>query len=155
MTTTHPSTHATPMRTSHPRYLPAGARLGDARGLTAAGAVAVALGCGALGGVVDVLTGEGLRTVFAVLFVAGCALAAYKVHREDLLAAVVIPPLAYVALAFAANLGASSSVDGSFVKQQALELMAALITKAPALLLATGFAAAIALARRAAFRSRD
>jgi hypothetical protein len=143
MTTTHP----TPMRdTSRP------ARLADSRGLTAAGAAAVALGVGAAGAVVDVVTGSGLRTAFAVLFVLGCAVAAYKVHREDLFATVVIPPLAYVALAVAANLGAKSTVGGSFLKQQVLELLASLITKAPALLIATGLAALIALIRRTSAR---
>ena len=147
MTATHPS----PMRTSASHLTPT-ARFADSRGLTAAGAVAVALGFGAVGAVIDVVTGSGLRMTFAVLFVLGCAVAAYKVHREDLFAAVVIPPLAYVALAVAANLGAKSTVGGSFLKQQVLELLAALITKAPTLLLATGLAAAIALFRRAAFR---
>jgi hypothetical protein len=147
MTTTHP----TPMPTNH-HHLPAGAHIGDRRGLTATGAVAVALGCGALGATIDVLTGAGLRSAFAVLFVLGCAFAAYKVHREDLLAAVVIPPLAYVALAFAANLGSHTTVGGSWVKQQVLELMASLVTKAPALLLATALAAVIALTRRVSGR---
>jgi len=143
MTTTHPTT----MPTSRPHHAPS-SYLADRRGLTATGAAAVALGFGGLGGVIDVVTGSGLRTTFAVLFVLGCALAAYKVHREDLLAAVVIPPLAYVALAVVANLGSRTTVGGSFLKQQVLELLAALITKAPALLLATGVAAVIALARR-------
>ncbi|HWL35455.1 MAG TPA: DUF6542 domain-containing protein [Frankiaceae bacterium] len=151
MTMAHP-TAMTPSRPSRPA---SGGLIGDSRGLTAAGAVAVALGFGALGAVIDVVTGSGLRTVFAVLFIAGCAIAAYKVHREDLLAAVVIPPLAYVALALAANLGSGSDAGGSFVKQQLLELAATLITKAPALLIATGLAATIALARRAAFRAED
>lgn len=143
MTTTHPTT----MPTSRPSRLTS-LYIADRRGLTATGAVAVALGFGAVGGVIDVVTGAGLRTTFAVLFVLGCALAAYKVHHEDLLAAVVIPPLAYVALAIAANLGAKTTVDGSFLKQQVLELLAALVTKAPALLVATGVAAVIALVRR-------
>ncbi|HVF05121.1 MAG TPA: DUF6542 domain-containing protein [Frankiaceae bacterium] len=145
--------HPTPMRPSRPSPRPAG-RIRDARGLTAAGAVAVALGFGTVGAVIDVVTGAGLRTAFMVLFVVGCALAAYKVHREDLFAAVVIPPLVYLALALATNLGAGSAVGGSFVKQQALELAAALITKAPALLVATALAAGIALARRAAYNRR-
>ncbi len=139
MTTTHPS----PTKT-----LPAGARIGDRRGLTATGAVAVAIGSGMVGGLVDVATGAGLRATFAVCFVLGCAFAAYKVHREDLLAAVVIPPLAYVALAIGANLGSRTTIGGSFLKQQVLELMTALVTKAPALLVATGTAAIIALVRR-------
>jgi hypothetical protein len=142
MTTTHPATaHA-------PHHLPAGAHIADRRGLTATGAVAVALASGVGGGLVDVLTGPGLRTVFAVCFVAGCGLAALKVHREDLLAAVVIPPLAYVALFVGADVGSRTTLGGSFVKQQVLELMAALVTKAPAMLVATGLAAVIALARR-------
>ncbi|HEV2889566.1 MAG TPA: DUF6542 domain-containing protein [Frankiaceae bacterium] len=121
--------------------------LGDSRGLTAAGAAFLALGAGAAGGLVDVLTGEGLRDVFRVAFIVGCVLAAYKVHREDLLAAVVIPPLAYVALAVAANL-TSRTTGGSFLKQQALELMSDLVVKAPGMLIATGLAAVVALARR-------
>ena len=144
------TTHATAMNRPH-----SSTRVADARGLTATGAVAVALGLSTLGAIVDVVTGSGLRATFAVLFVAGSALAAYKVHREDLLAAVVIPPLVYVSLAFAANLGSRTTVGGSWVKQQVLELLAALITKAPALLIGTGLAAVIALVRRAAFRSHD
>ena len=147
MTTAHP----TPMPSSRPS-LPAGARIADRRGLTAAGAAAVALGFGTLGAVIDVVTGAGLRTTFAVLFVLGCALAAYKVHREDLFATVVIPPLVYGALALAATLGAGSPAGGSFLKQQALELVAELILKAPALLVATGLAAVIALFRRSALK---
>jgi hypothetical protein len=148
MTTTHPSPVRTPQR-----HAPA--LVGDSRGLTATGAVAVALGFGIAGGVIDVLTGEGLRAAFAVLFVLGCAIAAYKVHREDLLAAVVIPPLAYVAIAIVANLGSRTTIGGSFLKQQVLELMTALVTKAPALLIATGLAAVIALVRHATLPKND
>lgn len=149
------TTHSAPMRPTRTTQRSAGTRIGDGRGLTATGAVAVALGFGAVGATIDAVTGSGLRTTFAVLFVLGCALAAYKVHREDLFAAVVIPPLVYLALALATNLGAGSAVGGSFVKQQALELAASLIMKAPALLVATGLAAAIAVARRAAYNRRD
>ena len=142
------ATHTSPMRTTRSR-LPAGALVGDHRGLTATGAAAVALGAGIVGGLIDVMTGEGLRTTFAVFFVLGCAAAAYKVHREDLFAAVVIPPLAYVALAVVANLGTRTTASGSFLKQQVLELMASLVMRAPVLLIATGLAALVALARRA------
>jgi hypothetical protein len=148
MTTTHPSLPTD-------SDAPAPVHLSDSRGLTAVGAVTVALGFGCAGGLIDVLTGEGLRATFAILFVAGCALAAYRVHREDLLAAVVIPPLAYVAVALAANLGTHTTIGGSFVKQQVLELMTALVTKAPVLLVATALAACIALGRRLAFRVRS
>src|SRR5689334_8562597 len=107
MTTILPTTGTT-TQTSH-HHLPAGAHIADRRGLTATGAVTVAIGFGAAGAVFDVLTGSGLRSTFAVMFVLGCALAAYKVHREDLFAAVVIPPLAYVALAIVANLGSHTT----------------------------------------------
>jgi hypothetical protein len=149
MTTTHPT--GVPHRMTH---VPT-RTLGDPRGLTAAGAAGVALGFGVVGGLVDVATGAGLRATFAVLFVVGCALAAYKVHREDLLAAVVIPPLAYVALAVGANLTSRTTLGGSFLKQQVLELMTSLVTKAPALLVATGVAAVIALVRHATYRAHD
>lgn len=151
MTATTP--HTMPMPNQRPatsgRRSPL-AFFADTRGLTAAGATAMALGAGIVGGLIDVATGQGLRGTFAVAFVLGCALAAYKVHREDLFAAVVIPPLAYVALAVGANLGTRTTLGGSFLKQQALELMTDLVTKAPALLIATGLAAVIALARHAA-----
>lgn len=137
----------------HRPLLPPGARVGDHRGLTATGAAAVAVGSGVFGGTVDVLTGSGLRTIFAVCFVLGCASAAYKVHREDLAAAVVIPPLAYVALAFVAVLGRASGVGGSFITQQILELFAALVLGAPALLLATAASALVAGARWAALKT--
>lgn len=140
-----------PVRGTH--HVPAGAHIGDKRGLTATGAVAVALGAGILGGTIDVITGAGLRATFAVCFVLGCAFAAYKVHREDLGAAVVIPPLAYVALAIAADLGGHTTLGGSFVKQQMLELMTTLVTKAPAMLVATFVAAVIAFWRRVSHRS--
>lgn len=153
MTATHPQRMPMPNQrpASRGRRSPL-AFFGDSRGLTAAGAAAVAIGFGIVGGVIDVATGEGLRAAFAIAFVLGCAVAAYKVHREDLFASVVIPPLAYVALAVGANLGSRTTIGGSFVKQQVLELLTALVTKAPALLVATGLAAVIALMRRAAAR---
>lgn len=115
------------------------------------GAVTIALAFGFLGAFVDVQTGRGLRTVFALCFVLGSALAALLVHREDIKATVVMPPLTYCVLALiGAGIG-HSEVAGSFYKQQALELVSALITGAPVLYAATGAALIIALTR--AFRS--
>ena len=119
----------------------------DRRGLTAAGAVALALLIGGAGGLVDVLTGPGLRTVFAICFVIGCALAAFTVHREDLVAAVVMPPLVYVVLALVAGAFSETVAPGSWMTRQALELASALVLGAPVLLTATGVAFVIALAR--------
>ncbi len=122
--------------------------IGDRRGLTATGAVAVALLLGLAGGTVDVLTGPGLREVFAVSFVAGCVIAALTVHREDLAAAVVMPPLVYVLLVLIGGIVERTASGGSFVTQQAVELFNALVIGAPVLLAATGLALVVALVRR-------
>jgi hypothetical protein len=121
--------------------------IGDRRGLTAAGAVAVALLMGLAGGAYDVVTGPGLREVFAVAFVTGCLTAALAVHREDLLAAVVMPPLVYVVLALVGGAVERTAGPGSFLTRQALELVNALVMGAPVLLAATGAALLVALIR--------
>lgn len=142
-----PPVDADPQARGH--HLPAGAHLSDRRGLTATGAVALALVLGMAGGLVDVLTGPGLRTVFAICFVAGCGLAALLVHREDLVAAVVIPPLVYCVLALLAGAVESTVGSQSLLTRQALELLNALVLGAPVLLTATGLALAIAVMRGA------
>ena len=121
--------------------------IGDRRGLTATGAVAIALVLGLAGGAYDVLTGSGLRLVFAVAFVLGCALAAMLVHSEDLLATVIMPPLVYLVLAFVGGVVEQTGQTGSFLAQQTLEMANSLILGAPVLLSATGLALVIAGAR--------
>lgn len=131
----------------HHLHLPAGAHVADRRGLTAAGAVTVSLAFGFIGAVIDVRTGSGLRATFSVLFVLGCALAALLAHREDLRATVVMPPLVYCVLALIGAAIGRTGAAGSFLKQQALELVSALILGAPTLYAATGAAFVIALVR--------
>lgn len=127
--------------------------VGDRRGLTATGAVAVALLLGIAGGTFDVLTGSGLREVFAVSFVSGCLLATLLVHREDLVAAVVMPPLVYVVLALAAGaVEKTTGGSGGFLTQQVLELANALVLGAPVLAAATLAALLVAAVRWAAGR---
>lgn len=120
----------------------------DRRGLTATGAVAIALVLGFVGAAIDVKTGHGLRLVFAVSFVGGSALAAALVHREDLRAAVVIPPFTYCALAVIGGFLGSTTVAGSFATKQGVALLDALVLRAPVLFVATGAALAIAVVRR-------
>ena len=132
--------------------LTGGAAVGDRRGLTAVGAVGIALLLGIIGGMIDVLTGPGLREVFAVGFVAGCVVAAITVHREDLVAAVVMPPLVYVVLAFLGGLVERTAKTGSFLTQQVIEMANALVLGAPVLLAATGAALAVAVVRWVALR---
>lgn len=133
---------------------PHAAHVVDRRGLTATGAVAVALVLGAIGGFIDVMTGPGLRTVFAIFFIAGCALAALKVHREDLLAAVVMPPLVYVVIALGAGAFSHTGAAGGWMTRQALELATSLVLGAPVLLGATALAFVIAVVRGVTGRRR-
>jgi len=140
----HPDGHAE--RHAH-LHLPAGAHVADRRGLTATGAVAIALALGVLGAFIDVNTGRGLRTVFAISFVVGCALAALLAHREDLKATVIMPPLVYCVVALIGAAIGTTEVAGSFVKTQGLELVSALILGAPVLYAATGLALLIAVVR--------
>ncbi len=128
--------------------------VGDRRGLTATGAVCIALVLGLGGATYDVLTGPGLRLVFALAFITGCALAALLVHREDLKAAVVMPPLVYVVLAFIGGALERTSGAGSFLTTQALEMANALVLGAPVLLAATGLALVIAAVRTLSSRGR-
>jgi len=122
-------------------------QIGDQRGLTALGAVGLALALGLIGGTLDVLTGPGLRTMFAVTFVAGSALAAWLVRRADLRVAVIMPPLVYVTVALIGGAMENAGEPGSFLTQQALELANALVLGAPVLLVATGLAVLIAVFR--------
>ena len=88
------------------------ARIADGRGLTAAGAAVVMTAFGAAGGAFDVLTGPGLRTVFAVCYVLGCGLAALAVHRENLRPVIVMPPLVYAVLALTAAASRAGDAAG-------------------------------------------
>ena len=115
--------------------------------LSGRGAVLLALGLGLAGAVSDVLTGPGLRTVFAVCFVVGCAVATALVRRRDLAVAVVMPPLVYAVIALVAGALQGSASAGSFLVRQALDLFTTLVLEAPALLLASGASALVALVR--------
>ena len=133
-------------RDAHPPHV------ADRRGLTAAGGAVLMTVLSALGAVLDVVTGPGLRTVFAICFVTGCALAALTVHREDLKAVVVMPPLVYAVVAIIAGL-LEGVGGGPFLRGQALELANSLVLGAPVLVL--GFLVTLGLAALRHFGSRD
>jgi hypothetical protein len=133
----------------HHLHLPDAAHVvADRRGLTATGAVAIALVLGVIGAAIDVKTGHGLRLVFAHCFIGGSALAAAIVHREDLRAAVMIPPFTYCALAVIGGFLGSTTVAGSFVTKEGVALLDALVLRAPVLFLATGAALLVAVVRK-------
>ena len=123
-------------------------------GLTAAGAVLVIAVLGVVGGAYDLLTGTGLRTVFGLFFVAGCGLAALLVRQRDLRAAVVMPPLVYVALALLAGAVEDVPGAGSLLSRQALGLVNAVVLGAPVVLGGTALAVAVALYRGVARPAR-
>ncbi len=116
-------------------------------GLTAAGAVVIAMGLGLVGGVIDVLTGPGLRSVFSVCFVAGCALAALLARRTALVATVVMPPLVYLLVTLVAAGMEATGTGSSGLNQQIVETGTSLIIHAPTLVLATLLALLVSGAR--------
>jgi hypothetical protein len=128
------------------------ARIADGRGLTAAGAAVSMTAFGLAGGAFDVLTGPGLRLVFAVFFVLGCAFAALAVHRESLRPVIVMPPLVYALLALTAAAFEGWGGNGSFLQGQALELANAIILGAPVLVAGFLTTLVICLLRGAARR---
>jgi hypothetical protein len=149
VTWTTPATGERHEHGEHHLHLPDAAHVvADERGLTAAGAVAIALVLGFVGAAIDVKTGHGLRTLFAICFIGGSALAAILVHREDLVAAVAIPPFTYCALAVMGGFLGSTTVAGSTVTKEGMALLDALVLRAPVLFTATAAAGLIALFRR-------
>ena len=122
-------------------------RWGDRRGLTVLGALVLYLVVGLTAAAFDVRTGSGLRLVFGVAFIVVCALTAALVHREDLRAAVVVPPLAYVVLALIGSARESQASRGSVLSQQALEVLNALVLGAPVLVAGTLAALLVVLVR--------
>jgi hypothetical protein len=86
--------------------------------------------------------------------VAGCALAALLVHREDLKAVVVMPPLLHAAIAVLTSALGRTARSSSGLKGHALEAVVTLVLGAPILIAATGVAVLIALARTLVARRR-
>jgi hypothetical protein len=74
------------------------------------------------------------------------------VHREDLVATVVMPPLVYVVLALLGGAVERTMGSGSFLTQQALELANALVLGAPVLAAGTLAALVVAVVRWSAGR---
>jgi hypothetical protein len=144
---TPPSALATLRRRTARAARAARPHLVDRRGLTALGATALALLLGAAGATADLVAGPGLGRVFAVCFVLGCGAAALGVHREDLRAAVVMPPLAYTALVLVAGAVDGVRLPGSLLVRSGLDVVNALALGAPVVISATALALVIALGR--------
>lgn len=145
-----------PARSPHPGYRPSGGPLGDARGLTAAGGAVLLTAAAALGAVIDLASGSGLRAAFAVLFVGASLLVAARVHREDLLAAMVMPPLVYALMSV---ITAYAQPPGGGIehglRQRAIDIGTTLVLTTPVLLVGTAVAAFIALRRGRQYARRQ
>lgn len=120
-----------------------GLGLADRRGLTAAGGALLLLVATVLGTLLD----DDLGLLFALAFSGGAVLAVLLVHREDVGAAVVAPPLVYAAVL--GTLGAlTGTSDGTGPLQRAaLDVFTALVVGAPVLLGTTAVVLVLALAR--------
>jgi hypothetical protein len=120
-----------------------GRGLGDPRGLTVAGGAALVVLVALPVLAVDLLLGGGTGLLFGVAFVVGCALAALTVHREDLRAVALMPPLLHVGFALVAGLLAGAGPGGR-LQGLAAQLAGALVYQAPVLWGATAASAGVA-----------
>jgi hypothetical protein len=125
----------------------------DARGLTFVGAVLVAGIIGTIGGVVDAGAHAWVGNVFAIMFVAGCALAVLLVHREDLITMAFLPPVLFVAIASAVGVAQAVQAHGSIKDRLGFQVLYALAFGGRMLWIATGVTVA-AVVLRFAFRRR-
>jgi hypothetical protein len=114
--------------------------------LTGVGAIALAFVISLVGGGIDLMTGSGLRRVFAIALVIGAVVAAALVRQKDLYAVAVSPPLIYIVISFLAAIPHASESFSSKTKLASL-LANWLVYGFPEMALATGLAAGIAIIR--------
>jgi hypothetical protein len=107
------------------------------------GVVVVVVVGSLVGLLVDVVVGGGLGWIFGVFFAAASGYGALKVRRHDLVAGVIVPPLAFAVLVGGYTLFTSSGG----LKTQVLDGAVALIDQGPQLWLGTGLALVIVLVR--------
>jgi hypothetical protein len=119
---------------------------GTRRGLTALGTGILAVAAGALGALVDILLFHELGVAFGVTFVLGCVFSAVRVHVDDLIGVVIMPPLAYatiiVCTVFIRRAGSSGGLRNS-----AIDIGSEMILRAPVLLVAFGIVVVLAVRR--------
>jgi hypothetical protein len=117
------------------------APFGDQRGLTAAGAAILIVVLATIGLIVDVGRQSHLGIAFTLTLCVAGGLAASTVHREDLVAAVVMVPLIYLPLAMIGS-GFDSTLDNSGM----INIAETITEQAPTLIfavLATGLIAGL------------
>ena len=116
-------------------------------GLTWSRATALIVGVTVAAAFLDAVLRHGIGAITGVALVLSSAAAALTLRRSDIWAAVVMPPLAFLAaLLTAGQLTVSSS--GSLLSRQALNIVTGLSLNAPWLIAATVIALVIVLVRR-------
>jgi len=116
-------------------------------GLTFAGAGVLVVGVTVLVAIAEVFVHQKVTAITGVIFIVVAALAAARVRRDDLSAAWIWPPLAWVAVLLTAGQLIPASVN-SFLLKQGLLVLDVLGANAPFILGGTAVAAAIAVIRR-------
>jgi hypothetical protein len=119
---------------------------GSSRGLTTPGVILVVLAASVLGAVVDTIIGDDLRAFFAVFFVASAIAAAAVVRRRDSLAAIIAPPLVFLAIVGAHEVATPTGKSRALIDLSG-DLLSAMALKAPELWAGTVAAAVIVLVR--------
>ncbi|CAO5246758.1 DUF6542 domain-containing protein [Frankia sp. AgKG'84/4] len=123
---------------------------GSRRGLTALGTAIVVLVVGSIGAAADSVVFGSLTYLFAVLFVGACVIVAIRVHSDDLIGVVIMPPLAYAIIVTGVGYLDPSTGDGSSgLRNKAIDIGSEMILHAPVLL--TAFLLVVVIA---AFRGR-
>jgi hypothetical protein len=121
---------------------------GSRRGLTALGTGIVVLVIGGLGAAIDSVLFGSLSFVFGVLFVGSCVLAAARVHTDDLIGVVIMPPLAYALITIGVGYLDPATGDGSSgLRNKAIDIGSEMILHAPILLAAVVLVALVAIFR--------
>lgn len=118
-----------------------------ASGLTFAGAGVLVVGVTVLVAIAEVFVHQKVTTITGVIFIVVAALAATRVRRDDLSAAWIWPPLAWVAVLLTAAQLIPASVN-SFLLKQGLLVLDVLGANAPFILGGTAVATAIAVIRK-------
>jgi exosortase/archaeosortase len=114
--------------------------------LTGVGAIALAFVIALAGAGVDLVTGPGLRRVFAISLVIGAVVAILLVRVKDAYAVAVSPPLIYMTISVLAGIAHSSTVFGS-KRLFGAQLVSWLVYGFPEMALATALAVVIAVSR--------
>ncbi|WP_242605577.1 DUF6542 domain-containing protein [Frankia sp. Cppng1_Ct_nod] len=131
---------------------------GSRRGLTVLGAAILVVLAGTAGAAVDLLFSDSPGITFGILFVAGCILAATRVHSDDLIGIVIMPPLVYALIVVGIGFVHPSSGSGTGgLRSKTIDIASNLILRAPILLIGFATVALIAAirARRAQVTRRE